>query len=153
MKNISGKELKEIIQSGHLNLFIGSGCSSNYLSTLRDIEERMNVEKTRESAQKDYYKLIWKSKAVLSESVEKDNSEKQKLGETKQDYDDFLSFWADILSRRSLHIVNKQINIFTTNFDMFMEDSCERLSIPYNDGFTGQINPTFNVANFNKLQK
>lgn len=36
---------------------------------------------------------------------------------------------------------------------MFIEDSCERLNIPYNDGFAGQINPVFNVGNFNKIQK
>lgn len=34
-----------------------------------------------------------------------------------------------------------------------MEDSCERLGIPYNDGFAGQISPSFSVANFNRIQK
>lgn len=153
MKKINTKELREIIQSGHLNLLIGSGCSLDYLSTLRDIEDRMNVEETREIAQKDYYKLIKKSKAILKDTLEVNTTEKQKLDKTKENYDTFLGFWADTISRRSLHIVNKQINIFTTNFDMFMEDSCERLGIPYNDGFTGQINPVFNVSNFNKIQK
>jgi hypothetical protein len=36
---------------------------------------------------------------------------------------------------------------------MFIEDSCERLGIIYNDGFVGQINPSFSVANFNKIQR
>lgn len=153
MKTIHTKELKEIIQSGHINLLIGSGCSLEYLSTLQDIENRMNVEATKRQAQKDYYELIKKSKAVLDESLETDSDEKDKLTKTKQSYDSFLGFWANTISSRSLHIVNKQVNIFTTNFDMFMEDSCERLGIPYNDGFAGQINPTFNVANYNKIQK
>ncbi len=153
MKKIDNKELKEIIQSGHINLLIGSGCSLDYLTTLLDIENRMNEESTKAQAQKDYYKLIKKSKAVLDESLESDTDEKAKLAKTKQNYDSFLGFWANTISSRSLHIVNKQVNIFTTNFDMFMEDSCERLSIPYNDGFAGQINPTFSVANFNKIQR
>lgn len=153
IKKIDNKELREIIQSGHLNLLIGSGCSLDYLSTLRGIEDKMNVEATREVAQKDYYKLIKKSKAILNESLETNTTEKKKLADTKENYDSFLCFWADVISKRSLHIVNKQINIFTTNFDMFMEDSCERLGVPYNDGFTGQINPIFSVANFNKIQK
>ena len=153
MKKIDNKDLREIIQSGHLNLLIGSGCSLDYLKTLSDIEDKMNVEATREDAQRDYYKLIKKSKAILNETLESDTIEKKKLDDTKENYDSFLGFWADIVSRRSLHIVNKQINIFTTNFDMFMETSCERLGIPYNDGFTGQINPIFSVANFNKIQK
>ncbi len=154
MKILNNKEFKEIIQSGHLNLLIGSGCSLEYLTTLKDIEEKMNEENTREQAQKDYYKLIKKSKAVLDESLETDYlKQKKELKKTKRNYDSFLGFWASILSKRSLHIVNKQINIFTTNFDMFLEDSCERLNIPYNDGFSGQITPIFNVANFNKIQK
>lgn len=155
MKKLEDKEFKEIIQSGHINLLIGAGCSSKYLETLHDIEDRMNKANTntREDAQKDYYKLLIKSKAILDESLNKGDTEKDKLKKTKRNYDSFLDFWANILSRRSLHIVNKQINIFTTNFDIFIEDSCERLSIPYNDGFSGQINPTFNVANFNKIQK
>src|SRR3989344_3139024 len=153
MKKIDKKELKEIIQSGHISLLIGSGCSLNYISTLTDIEERMNNEATREVAQKDYYKLIRKSKAILNEDMEANASQKKELKKTKKNYDSFLNFWADILSRRSLHIVSKQVNIFTTNFDMFIEDSCEKLGIPYNDGFAGQISPIFNVANFNKIQK
>ncbi len=153
MKKIDSKELKEIVQSGHLNLLVGSGCSSDYLLTLLDIEKRMNIEETRETAQKDYYKLIKKSKAIFNKDLEKNNYEESKLDKTKQNYDLFLNFWAEIMSKRSLHIVNKQVNIFTTNFDMFIEDSCERLGIPYNDGFTGQIKPTFSVANFNKIQK
>jgi len=153
MKKIDNKELKEIIQSGHINLLLGSGCSVDYLTTLNDIENRMNVEATKEQAQKDYYNLIKKSKAILDESLETDATEKGKLTKTKQNYNSFLEFWANTISSRSLHIVNKQVNIFTTNFDMFMEDCCERLNIPYNDGFVGQINPSFSVANFNKIQK
>lgn len=153
MKKLDNKELREIIQSGHLNLLLGSGCSLDYLSTLKDIEDKMNVEATREEAQKDYYKLIRKSKAVLEESLETNATEKDKLTKTKENCDAFFNFWADTISRRSLHIVNKQVNVFTTNFDMFVEDSCERLGIPYNDGFSGQITPIFNVSNFNKIQK
>jgi len=113
----------------------------------------MNDSITCESAKKDYYKIIKKSKAVLDESLESEVSNKEELLKTKQNYDAFLSFWANIISVRSLHIVNKQVNIFTTNIDMFTEDSCERLGIPYNDGFIGQINRCFNVSNFNRIQK
>lgn len=153
MKSLDPKELKEIIQSGHINILIGSGCSLDYLSTLKDIETKMNKEETRVEAKRSYYKLINKSKAILDESLEKDDEEQKKLVNTKQNYDNFLKFWADKISQRSLHIVNKQINIFTTNFDMFLEDSCERLNIHYNDGFNGQIKPIFQVSNFNKIYK
>ena len=153
MKELDDKELKKFIQSGHINLLMGAGCSCTYISALGDIEKQMNNKKTQYRARKDYFKLIKKSKAILDESRETNKVEKDKLNETRENYESFLSFWAQIISERSLHIVNKQVNIFTTNFDMFIEDSCERLDIPYNDGFMGRIRPTFNVANFNKIQR
>lgn len=153
MKTLNNKELREIIQSGHINLLLGSGCSLPYLSTLNNIEQLMNEDATREQAQKEYYGIIRKSKAILNESLETNADEKIKLATTRTNYDDFVGFWAEAISTRSLNIVNKQINVFTTNFDMFVEDACERLQIPYNDGFAGQLKPKFSVGNFNKIQK
>ncbi len=153
MKTLNDKELREIIQSGHINLLVGSGCSLPYLSTLNNIEQLMNEESTREEAQKQYYKIIQKSKAVLEASRETDKDEKAKLDTARKNYDDFIGFWSEAISKRSLNIVNKQVNLFTTNFDMFVEDACERLGVPYNDGFEGQLKPAFSVANFNRIQK
>ena len=153
MKKINQSEIREIIQSGHQNFLIGSGCSQPYLPVLKDIEVEMNVEATRESAQKKYYGIIHKSKAILNESLETVAKEKGNLVSTKANYDYFISSLAFVLSKRRLQIVNKQANIFTTNFDMFVEDSCERLEVPYNDGFSGQIKRAFSVSNFNKIQK
>lgn len=153
MKILDKKELKEIIQSGHINLLVGSGCSRPYLSTLGGIEQMMNDEATREEAQKEYFRLIKKSKSVLNEELETDVDEKKALVSTKQQYENFIRLWTEALFKRSLGIVNKQVNLFTTNFDLFLEDACERLRVPYNDGFSGQLNPKFSVANFNRIQK
>ena len=153
MKSMDSRVLKEVIQSGHLNLLIGAGCSSGYLGTLSDIENRMNNDVERESAQREYYKLIRKSKAPLGNTHIEDEGEVKNLQNTQRSYDDFLRFWANTITYRALEIVNKQMNIFTTNFDMFIELSCESLNIPYNDGFSNRINPVFDVANFNKIQK
>lgn len=153
MKKIQKNEIKEIIQSGHLNFLIGSGCSQPYLPVLNDIENRMNDDTTRLEAQKEYYVIINKSKAVLNEKLETETQDLPKLHAAKNNYDIFINSLATVLSLRRLQIVNKQANIFTTNFDMFIEDSCERLNVPYNDGFVGQINRIFNVSNFNRVQK
>lgn len=153
VKTLNNKELREIIQSGHINLLIGSGCSLPYLSTLNNIEQMMNDDATREQAQKEYYQIIRKSKAVLSPTLEIDATQIDNLNKTLANYDDFINYWTEAISTRSLSIVNKQVNVFTTNFDMFVEDACERLKVPYNDGFSGQLNPKFSVGNFNKIQK
>lgn len=153
MKTLSNKELREIIQSGHINLLIGAGCSLPYLSALSDIELRMNDDATRRAAQTDYYKIIRKSKTVIDPDAETDPGEKRKFQDTLDTYDDFTKFWAEAISKRSLNIINKQVNIFTTNFDVFVEDACERIGVPYNDGFSGQLMPKFSVSNFNRIQK
>lgn len=153
LKTLDKKELKEIIQSGNINLLIGSGCSKPYLPTLTNIEVRMDEDETREEAQKDYYRIVRKSRAVTHDSIETDDAEKDKLLSVKDNYEDFVKFWTEAMLSRYLNIVNKQVNVFTTNFDMFYEDACERLNVPYNDGFSGQLRPTFNVANFNKIHK
>lgn len=155
LKDLNKKELKEIIQSGHINLLIGSGCSKNYLDTLGNIEQRMDSddESEREKAQKEYLAQIIKSKAILNETLESDKAKIQELKDVKSNYDDFIRFWTEAMSRRSLKIVNKQVNVFSTNFDMFFEDACERLNVPYNDGFAGQLKPVFDVGNFNKIQR
>ena len=89
MKTLGHKEFRELVQSGHLNLLIRSGCSCDYLTTLSDIEARMNEDETREEAQKDYYKEIKKSKAIIDSSIKLDEAEKKKLNTTKQNYDNF----------------------------------------------------------------
>ena len=153
MKQITQEEMMNMIQSAHLNFFIGAGCSAKYLGTLGDIERQMNDAKTKIEAQKKYSRIMKKSKNVLNELLDIASNEEDELKDNKNDYKNFLQLWKNILHDRSLQIVNKQANIFTTNFDMFIEESCERCGIPYNDGFAGQIKPTFNVSNFNVIQK
>lgn len=147
MKNIKDKELKEIIQSGNLNFLIGSGSSAPFLSTLGNIEEDMNDSSKEENAKKKYFDILKKSKEITDYS-----SIDVSIKKTKENYDKFFNVLAKIILDRKLSIINKQINIFTTNFDMFMEDSIERLNLIYNDGFEGKIKPVFDVSNFNKLQ-
>ncbi|MDR0977796.1 MAG: SIR2 family protein [Endomicrobium sp.] len=150
-KEISDVIFKRFIESGNINLLIGSGCSLPYIKTLGNIEEEMNSpdEEKKLAGRTKYYELINKSKAVLNGEYEKDGE----LKEVKNNYDSFLKCWLEIILKRKSSILNKQINIFTTNFDIFIENSCERMKIIYNDGFSGRIKPVFDAANFNRIQK
>jgi len=154
LKPISKEELKKIIQSAHINFLIGAGCSTPFLKPLGNIEKRMRSrdEGERRKAREEYYELIKKSKDIIGESPPT-GGDGENLKKTKESYDRFLRFWANVICYRCLHIVSKRINMFTTNFDMFLENSCEHMGIPYNDGFSGQINRVFDAANFNKIEK
>jgi len=155
MKRLKDKELKELIQSGHINVLIGSGCSLPYLQTLNDIETLMNSDdpEDKEKARKQYYEIIRKAKSAVDESRETKQADLKKLKKTKANYDSFISFWTKALSKRSLSIINKQVNIFTTNFDSFIVDSFERTKTHYNDCFSSRIRPMLSVTNYNKIQR
>lgn len=70
---------------------------------------------------------------------------------TANNYSEFLKIFNTILQRRGSTILNKQVNIFTTNIDLFFEKALEDLGLEFNDGFSGRLAPVFNLSNFNKV--
>ena len=58
--------------------------------------------------------------------------------------------WNSLLNKRHSRILNKQLNIFTTNIDLMIEDAASGLGIELNDGFRGSIDPIYDEANFMK---
>lgn len=79
-----------------------------------------------------------------------DELEKSKVLEKLNYYGDFLKIINTLLLRRRSTILSRQANIFTTNFDIFLEKSLEMLNLEYNDGFSGCLNPEFSLSNFKK---
>jgi len=53
-----------------------------------------------------------------------------------------------ILLKRKVTLLSKEINLFTTNIDIFLDKALEDLSLEYNDGFNGRFRPTFSLSNF-----
>lgn len=152
-KSILPKNIKTKIANGHINMLLGAGCSTPFIETLNNIEDEMNSgdDDTKKKAREDYYELIQTSLKITEGNIL--DKEVENFNCSKKNYEDFITFWYEKISQRELNIINKQINIFTTNFDMFLEKTCEDLEMPYNDGFSGRINPTFSIENFNKIQK
>lgn len=64
---------------------------------------------------------------------------------------EFFFMLRELLNRRGNPNENKQANIFTTNYDMAIELSMEKLQLDYNDGFKGRINPYYSTANYGNL--
>jgi hypothetical protein len=61
----------------------------------------------------------------------------------------------DLLSRKpgAIHtLINKQINIFTTNVDLAFELTVDQLGMDINDGFVGRFLPLFDPTNFGSLR-
>lgn len=147
-------EIKDTIQDCNINFLIGAGMSAPYLKSLGPIEELLtDLEKQdinddekkviRASLYKKFFDdVILKNLDILTGSEES----KKVLG----NYGDFLRSINRILLNRKNTIHTKQINIFTTNVDIFLDKALETMGLEYNDGFSGRFSPKFNLNNLKK---
>jgi hypothetical protein len=155
---ISNEKFKNYIQSANINFLIGSGLSRPYLSTLGNIESYLTElneskvdEKLKIIIEASLYKMYFDDVIYPNhpEMIDKD----ELIGyyeSTIEQYSKFLNIWNEIIARRCSNILNKQINVFSTNIDLFMERAAEQTRVEFNDGFRGRISPKFDEGNFLK---
>lgn len=146
------QEIKEAVQSSHINFLIGAGLSSPFLPLLGDIETRLSNETKkaeRIKIKKEYFeKVMVPNLEIVSGQV--DAARQADFESTRKAYKNFFEQIGHILLKRKNTILSKQANIFTTNIDILMEDALEGSNLEYNDGFSGRINSTFSLSNFKK---
>ena len=144
--------LRNIIQSSNINFLYGSGISRPYLSTLGNIEKWLT--KLAEDDSKETYKEVIKAslyKAYCDGVILKNqyfSSFDANFLETKSAYADFFSICNELMNKRNAPLLNKQINLFTTNIDLLAEKTLEKSGIELNDGFRGTLKPVYNESNF-----
>lgn len=158
--------IKDLIQSCHINFLIGSGVSRPFLGTLGNIETLLTDLSKREDLDNDKRQLIkasiyklyfedvmWPNyldyKFKKLENGNKIGTEKGYI-EVLRNYENFMIFLNEILLYRYSSILNKQINLFTTNIDLFIEKAIEKTKLEFNDGFIGRIDPSYDLSNFQK---
>lgn len=157
-ENLDIDELKDAVQDCNINFLIGSGLSAPYLSTLGKIEQlltevaRMKEEDEITSEQSDIirvslYKTFFDFAILKNINILQDEANSTDI---LNYYKVFLKTINAIILHRKSTILNKQINIFTTNIDIFLEKALENIGVEYNDGFSGRFNPLFNLSNFKK---
>ena len=146
--------LLETIESCNLNFLVGSGLSSPYLKTLGSIETlltELELAKLPESETNLIRCSLYKSffDGVISKNREilKGDPDAESVFEG---YLAFLKAIRTILLKRKSTILGKEVNIFTTNFDIFLERAIESVGLECNDGFTGRFAPRFALSNFSK---
>ena len=143
--------LRNFIQSSNINFLYGSGISRPYLSTLGNIEKWLT--KVAEDDGKETYKDVIKAslyKAYCDGVILKNHyfyHDKDFL-ETKSAYTDFFSVCNELMNKRNAQLLNKQINLFTTNIDLLAEKTLEKSGIELNDGFRGTLTPAYSESNF-----
>lgn len=144
--------LRNFIQSSNINFLYGSGISRPYLSTLGNIEKWLT--KLAEDNSKESYKEVIKAslyKAYCDGVILKNqyfSSIDANFLETKSAYADFFSICNELMNKRNSQLLNKQINLFTTNIDLLAEKTLEKSGIELNDGFRGTLTPAYSESNF-----
>jgi hypothetical protein len=147
--------LKDTIQDANLNFLVGSGLSNPFLGLLGNIEESLSELDKRDDIEENKRKIIRAAfyKQYCDEVILKNLdilNDNPAVVSTLNNYKNFLKIINSILRNRYSPILNKQVNLFTTNIDIFFEKAFEGLGVECNDGFSGRFSPVFNLSNFRK---
>jgi hypothetical protein len=155
--------LQKIIESCHLNFLIGSGASRDYLDTLWNIEILLTELDKIADRSSDSYKLLetsiryWYFDKCMRGNLKLSNHEialsepkQSEFEKTVESYSDFVKALNVILLKRKTNLLNKQVNLFTTNMDIFLDIVLDGLGIEFNDGFAGKFKSTFKTSNYQR---
>jgi hypothetical protein len=131
------KLVESYIQSGNLNFLIGSGASMPAIQVAGNIEAEINsLLIGGNSADANLMALDFIEELAETNVDLLADIDEQPLNETLSNYIDFLSIVDAILFERKNILLPRQANIFTTNYDLFVEKAASKLpNVTLNDGF------------------
>lgn len=141
---IIGK-LQRMLSSCHINMLIGSAFSLPQLKTLGNVENELSEALLKGDKDKEYnIKCNFFKNSLLP--IVTTNPDDDEFSAKRN----FIRAITDIVDLRETSVIHKGINIFTTNYDNFLELSIERNNVDYFDGFSGRLNPEFSTVNYGK---
>ncbi|RFA13750.1 hypothetical protein B7R22_11685 [Subtercola boreus] len=151
------EELRDIVQDANLNFLLGAGASADLLKPLGAVEDwltqlsrdeataRSRLDRVRASVYAYFFEgVIAPNQNILAEDSDADA--------VLQSYRKFLRTVNTLLVRRRSSILDKQVNLFTTNVDVAVEVAAEELQLELNDGFSGRYLPLFSTSNFGTVK-
>lgn len=164
------KEIRKLAITKQLNILIGSGTSAKSVGLMSnfkdDIENRKTandllLEKVQtissmlidDSPKIDYIESLNITDAlkITAKSV----NERLRLESNLNDYTDFFIEVLNILNVSNARQVPRSVNIFTTNYDLFIEKSLDDLSSQHrfvlNDGASGYFKRILDSSNYNQV--
>lgn len=162
---MDNEKLIKIIESCHFNFLIGSGASRAYLETLGNIEELLNnLDKDEKgNEQETWFKVLdtsikyWYFDKCIRGNLKLinpdwtiDQKKQKEFLETYDNYSNLLQSINILLLKRKNKLLPRQVNIFTTNMDVFIDIILDTLGLEFNDGFSGKFQSTYNTSNYQK---
>lgn len=165
------EEIREVAVSKNVNFLIGSGCSADAIETMSTYweEARKNNghEKPNESAggahcktcEQDGNELLLKDVIRVSEIIlgglsEEDRVALDSVKLVSRSYTAFIREIVSLMNRMNSRQIPKNVNIFTTNYDLFLESALDKVSksetFVVNDGSRGYFERILDNLNFNR---
>ena len=153
------KALQKAVQSANLNFLIGSGCSLPAINILGNIEKdiqdklKMGHDDEAEDLTFNFLTPIIENTTTLVKDDFINNCKSvdhYDILKTYNNYKKFIDIISNILFERKSNILHKQATIFSTNYDLFIENIAEQFSgsLVLNDGIkrTPSLNNTFKFS-------
>jgi len=141
---------ERVFQSANINFLIGSGASLPAIQVLGTIENDLQ-KLIEDEIEEEYFALaakfltqIWLPHDCMLErnyGVPFPPHTIEKVNNSRINYDAFVTALEKILTRRRTGLLPRRINVFTTNYDLFLEDAASRNNnLLFNDGFNKRMN-------------
>lgn len=173
------KSLRKIMMTKQLNVLIGSGASSKAIGLMNSFDKQasdllsgnldgksnnriadivgdLNPGISQEEKGKKISNglLLEKTKKVSRELLNSSLSNGA-IKENLEEYSDFINAVVDLLNLSNSRQTPKSVNIFTTNYDLFIEKSVDLIppttKFIFNDGAKGYFNRILDSANYNQV--
>lgn len=147
--------LKNLFSGCRVNFLLGAGFSANILGLLNNQEILFETVRQYKAAKKEIEGKLVVLKAYLYWEFFLNCifpiSQKVLMYEpAMQPYQEFGDILYRIFSEKSNPALDRQFNIFTTNYDPIIELIFDNSLCICNDGFEGRIYPRFSTDNFSK---
>lgn len=182
MENIifNVEQFKRNILTKNLNILIGSGVSNPAIPLMKFFsKDDKGMTVSKEDANANLENHIWKVSSFLLwehndrikyfvENIDKQtlystdyftelknfNTFENNIGYVLERYVKFLEKVITLLYTSSSRTVSKSVSIFTTNYDLFIENSLDLLmkneNFIFNDGSNGYFHKVLDSSNYNK---
>lgn len=145
------KHIRKLIITKQVNFLIGSGASVPAIPLMGSFED--NFEKSANEQLAERVKEV--SAALLCNEPElKCPIENKKFTEVLGVYQKFIENVISILTLSNSRQIPKNVNIFTTNYDLFIEKATDialkKYKMVFNDGASGYFNRYLDSSNYNR---
>lgn len=146
------KDIRKLMISKRLNLLLGSGCSSESIPLMGYYQKKYPNLNLANDKLEDKIKSV--SQVLSSHDYSKIKRPKN-IDDTLRIYVAFIQKVVEILNLSNARETPRRANIFTTNYDLFIEKAIDVVSRDYqfivNDGSRGYFDKILESSNFDQV--